>query len=178
MAPFFSRLSMAFCRYSVLFSVRNCLSVLVRTSEFWMTCPEAQKLGSAKPVQTLLSEPLLASLHYQQVPVGGPAFFLSVKGFPPCWLGSLAEKLAAWLLRLEKFWFCWLCWPYWKDCLPSWLTGGPNLWCTDNLEVPAALGAGFLGTLKCVVRPLWRECCCCMVKIFASNSLILGPKRF
>ena len=99
-------------------------------SEFWMicTCPE----GSAKPGQILLSELLLGSVHYRLAPLGGPTF-LGVKGFRPHRLGSLAEELAAWLLRLEKkLQFCWFYWPFQKDCLPSssWLHGGPNLWCT------------------------------------------------
>ena len=130
---------MAFCRYSVLFLVRNFLSVLVRggNESHSNRTPDLRILDDLhsprrfyQALQTL-GEPLPASLHHKLAPLGGPAFFLGVKGFP-----LLAEELAAWLLQLGKFWFCWLCWPFWKDCLPSWLTGGPNLWCTNSLGLP------------------------------------------
>ena len=147
------------------------------TSEFWMTCtcPE----GSAKPVQTLLGEPLLVSLHYRLAPLGGPAFFLSVKGFPLCWLGYLSEERSASLLRLEKFsgsvgsvghsertpfLLGWLEGPT-SGVPTTWKPSCLRCWFLRNFEERSQASEG-----------IW--CCCCMVKIFASNSLMLGLKRF
>ena len=90
MALFFSRLSMAFCRYSVLFLVRNFLSVLVRggNESHSNRTPDLRILDDLhsprrfyQALQTL-GEPLPASLHHKLAPLGGPAFFLGVKGFP------------------------------------------------------------------------------------------------
>ena len=150
MAPFFSRLSMAFCRYSVLFLVRNCLSVRSSTVP---NCLGKEFHSNRTPDPRILDDLHLprgfcqacenparrASAGFSSLLAGifwRSSLLFRCERLSPCWLGSLAEELAAWLLRLEKFWFCWFCWPFRKDCLHSWLTGGPNLWCTNNLEVP------------------------------------------
>ena len=135
MAPFFSRLSMVFSRSSVLFLVRNCLGVLIRGrneshSNRTHDLRILDGLHSPRRFCQAWANPA------RRAPTGFfslliLAFFSRMKGFAPCWLGSLAEELAAWL-----FWFCQFCWPFWKDYLPSCLIGGPKLWCTDNLEVP------------------------------------------
>ena len=188
MAPFFSRLSMAFCRYSVLFLVKNCLSVLVRGGNeshsnrtpdlrilddlhspwrFCQACANPARWAptgfSSLPAGTLRRSSLLFRCERLS------PLLVEISGRRTCCLAAAVGEVLVLLVLLAIL----------KGrSLPSWLTGGPNLWCTNNLEVPAALGAGFSGTLKCVVRPLWRECLCCMVKIFASNCLMLGPKRF
>ena len=126
--------------------------------------------GFAIAGQKQLGKPPPTLLHCR-APLDGPAVFLAP---PPIdlllgFLGSgphVMRALEKKLLFQDLF-----CCSFWKDwLLPSWPTGGPSLWCMDGLNCVDDFGAGFLGTLKWLVRLLWRACWSIMVKIFSSNS--------
>ena len=125
MAPFFSRLSMVFCRSSVLFLVRNCLSVLVRggNESHSNRTPDLRildDLHSPRRFCQAWANPARRALTgFSSLPAG--TFRRSSLLFRCERLSPLVGwELAAWLLRLEKFWFYWSCWPSWTVFGWSW----------------------------------------------------------
>ena len=140
------------------------------TAGFLMIC--TCLAGFAIAGQKQLGEPPPTLLHCR-APLDGPTVFLAP---PPLvlllgFLGSGPYVMRA----LEKNL---LCCPFCKNwLLPSWPTGGPSLWCMGSLNCIDDFGVGFLGTLKWLVRLLWRACWSLMVKIFWSDSWGYRPTR-
>ena len=141
MAPFFSRLSMAFCRYSVLFLVRNCLSVLVRggNESHSNRTPDLRILDDLHSprrfCQACANPARWAPTGFSSLPAGTlrrSSLLFRCERLSPLLVEISGRR--TWLLRLEKFWFCWFCWPFWKDAafLLGWLEaptcGVPITW--------------------------------------------------
>ena len=152
MAPFSSRLSMAFCGSYFLFLVGNSMGVLVSGGDVIPTVTGRPNVcilmictrlaGSANAGQNQLGETLPMLLHWRE-PLGVPAFFWEAPNFPRL-VGSQLQVLPVVRVVSKKLLLDLFCYPVYKDCwLPSRPKRGPNLWCTYVLVCVTTLGTDF-----------------------------------